>query len=98
MNAVTSTSGALGLVDVGTSGTETQTLDLDFGGVSGNAFRFGVTGSQINLHNLTVYGAVGAVPEPMTWMMLILGFLGIGGLMRRKNAAARPSTLRVTYS
>ena len=40
----------------------------------------------------------GAVPEPMTWMMLILGFLGIGGMMRRKNAAARPSTLRVTYS
>ncbi|HXA40475.1 MAG TPA: PEPxxWA-CTERM sorting domain-containing protein [Phenylobacterium sp.] len=28
-----------------------------------------------------------AVPEPTTWAMLILGFFGLGGLLRRRNAA-----------
>ena len=32
---------------------------------------------------------VGGVPEPTTWALLILGFAGIGGAMRRKNGQAK---------
>ena len=35
--------------------------------------------------------AIAAVPEPSTWAMLILGFLGIGGLTyRRKSSSVSP--------
>jgi hypothetical protein len=34
------------------------------------------------------------IPEPSTWLLWILGFLGVGGLLRRgRPAAARPSDL-----
>jgi hypothetical protein len=33
--------------------------------------------------------AVAAVPEPATWMMMILGFFGIGGLAMRKKGQLR---------
>jgi hypothetical protein len=37
-------------------------------------------------------GAVGAVPEPSTWAMMILGFAGVGFMAyRRRNEAAAPS-------
>lgn len=39
-------------------------------------------------------GAVGAVPEPATWMMMLLGMAGIGFSMRRKDK----QTLRVRFS
>ena len=32
---------------------------------------------------------VGAVPEPSTWALLIMGFMFTGGMMRRANRAAR---------
>lgn len=37
----------------------------------------------------------GAVPEPSTWMMLILGFGCIGGMMRRSVAASADGTARL---
>lgn len=39
-------------------------------------------------------GAVGAVPEPATWMMMLLGMAGIGFSMRRKDK----QTLRVRFA
>lgn len=33
-----------------------------------------------------IEAVAGAVPEPATWAMLILGFFGIGGLLRRRGA------------
>jgi PEP-CTERM motif len=39
---------------------------------------------------------LGAIPEPATWAMMILGFGMIGGAMRRRRAV-RP-TVRVAYS
>jgi hypothetical protein len=36
----------------------------------------------------------GAVPEPSTWAMMLLGFFGIGGLMRRRGTAG---SRRVRY-
>jgi hypothetical protein len=40
--------------------------------------KFGVSGKQVTL--------TGSVPEPASWAMLILGFGGIGALMRRRRA------------
>ena len=37
---------------------------------------------------------VATVPEPMTWLMLILGLLGVGFIMRRPTPA---STTRIRY-
>lgn len=34
------------------------------------------------------FETVAAVPEPSTWAMMLLGFFGIGGVMRRKAAVA----------
>ena len=31
---------------------------------------------------------VDSVPEPAAWAMMILGFLGVGGLIRRRRAKA----------
>jgi hypothetical protein len=36
---------------------------------------------------VNVAGAFAAVPEPATWAMLILGFLGLGAQLRRRSAA-----------
>lgn len=34
--------------------------------------------------------AVSAVPEPSTWAMLLLGFFGLGGLLRRQRKTPKP--------
>jgi opacity protein-like surface antigen len=41
-------------------------------------------------HSLTTYAVIGtgAVPEPATWAMMLLGFAGIGLTMRRKRKPA----------
>lgn len=38
---------------------------------------------------LVVSNGAGAVPEPATWAMMLLGFAGIGVTMRRKGQPAR---------
>jgi PEP-CTERM motif len=43
---------------------------------------------QLRVNELKLASA-GAVPEPATWTMMILGFGGIGSAMRRRNAAVR---------
>jgi hypothetical protein len=37
--------------------------------------------------NSAIIGVSGAVPEPATWAMMILGFFGLGGMVRRRRAA-----------
>ncbi len=40
---------------------------------------------------------VGAVPEPATWAMMVLGFFGMGALLRRRNrsvSSVRPGPLQ----
>ena len=39
-------------------------------------------------------GSAGAIPEPSTWALFLLGFLGIGSIMRRRPAR----TLAVKYA
>lgn len=42
----------------------------------------------------TLTPLVAAVPEPVTWLMMILGFAAIGGVMRRKDSV----TTRVRFA
>lgn len=46
-------------------------------------------GGFTDLKQLRVTLAAGAVPEPATWAMMLLGFVGIGAAMRRGRAPAR---------
>ena len=56
---------------------------------------FGGTANQIAFDDITFGSAVaGAVPEPTTWMLMLMGMAGIGCSMRRK----RDTTVRVRYA
>jgi hypothetical protein len=39
--------------------------------------------------NADVFDAPAAVPEPATWAMLILGFLGVGAMVRKARRDMR---------
>jgi len=67
----------------------------NFFNVSGGTFdrisiSFGDNASlqDISQIRLTGAGAIGAVPEPATWGLMILGFGAIAGTMRRRRAKA----------
>ena len=49
-----------------------------------------ITSSQ-NSAEVDNFGTVGAVPEPGTWAMMLLGFGAIGASMRRRRHAGIPS-------
>ena len=40
-------------------------------------------------------GPTGAVPEPATWLMLLLGFFAVGAMVRRRNEVSGPAVGRV---
>lgn len=42
--------------------------------------------------------ATGAVPEPATWAMLILGFGVVGGSLRRRSVLQRQTKARLTFA
>ena len=54
---------------------------------TGSATLVGSVGSQSPLIGLAALVGV-AVPEPSTWMMMLLGFAGIGASMRRRRKGA----------
>lgn len=63
---------------------------IGFGGrQSADIARLSITGSFFGLRNMTVSDAVpaGAVPEPATWAMLLLGFFSMGTAIRRRRLA-----------
>lgn len=56
------------------------------------AFFTGANAGKQSLYSLSfsngiVNGLTGAVPEPATWVMLLLGFGMIGGALRRRQFA-----------
>ncbi len=67
-----------------------QVIDLyfDFTGHY-NEFLRGADGFGTSLGDGTFTATVAAVPEPSTWAMMIMGFVGVGAMTyrRRKNAA-----------
>jgi hypothetical protein len=67
------------------NGTNTSTNQL-----------FGYTnGTPLATLTLTSATPVSAIPETQTWLLMVAGFAGLGGLLRRKQPKAR---LRVTYT
>ena len=54
----------------------------------------GTSGGNGSFAGNLAFSQVAAIPEPATWMMMLLGFAGIGFTMRRKNK----STLQVRYT
>jgi len=48
---------------------------------------FGVTPNEF-VTNITASMAGAAVPEPTTWLLMLAGFGGVGGLLRRKRRLA----------
>jgi hypothetical protein len=64
-------------------------VSISFSGVA-RSVTFGGTANQTSFDNLTFGAAdVGAVPEPGTWAMLLLGFGAVGfGLRRRRISPA----------
>lgn len=52
------------------------------------------TPAKQGLSHIAFFGTPGAVPEPATWMFMLLGMASIGFTMRRKEK----QTLRVRYS
>ncbi|MEM6827082.1 MAG: PEPxxWA-CTERM sorting domain-containing protein [Pseudomonadota bacterium] len=68
-----------------------DSLIVEFNG-TGNVTWQNPTGGTgtLNLSTVTQSGPPpigGAIPEPATWLMLILGFFGVGAAMRSKGAA-----------
>jgi hypothetical protein len=53
----------------------------------------GATLTSFNLADLTITGTGISVPEPATWMMMILGFGAIGGVMRRRRQPGSVSVM-----
>ena len=70
----------------GATGIQYITLDLD-GGFTGRQ-QLLVTNFSVNGNR---FGVTGAVPEPGTWAMMLLGFGGIGLAMRRRRGRANVS-------
>jgi hypothetical protein len=77
------TTGALGI-----STGNANNYTLNFGGVTADAFRLVLNGSQISFHEISLDGAAAAVPEPTTIALLGLGLLGFA-VTRRKPAKSK---------
>lgn len=60
-----------------------------FSGDGGTISSFTLTSSANSFEIDNV--AVGGVPEPTTWAMMILGVGAVGGTLRRRRAVARPA-------
>jgi hypothetical protein len=86
LQALNTSTGALGWVDVGTGGSATETITMALGGVQGDELRFSANGSQISLHTVSIDG-VSVVPEPSATAMLVasLGLIGFAAKRRRKQ-------------
>ena len=77
---------------VGTPWRPTKKSAGNSGGVTAfYLFNFATPTSSITLNNASslsnahLYTTQGAVPEPSTWTLLILGFFGLGSILRRSN-------------
>lgn len=76
------------------SGRATYDLTAFAGEVVNLRLRFAsdhsITGSGVTFDNILATGtqkAVSAAPEPATWAIMLMGFLGAGAMLRRRAAA-----------
>lgn len=54
----------------------------------GSIARIELVGAYIGARNITISDLAGGVPEPATWGLMILGFAGLGGALRRQKTRA----------
>jgi hypothetical protein len=62
-------------------------VNFDFGGYNVNRIVLSSTGNSFEVDNAA--GTLAAVPEPATWAMMILGFGGVGAMLRRSRRSCR---------
>ena len=74
-------------VQIGTASfaaSTTGTKNVSLAGIT--RLHLVATGTHFNIDNLVLNAATGAVPEPATWAMMMLGFGGMGYTLRRRSA------------
>ena len=76
------------------AGTGDVLTQLTFKGFTSTTNGTNVGIQALQQIRLDLAGSVAAVPEPTTWMLMLLGMAGIGFSMRRKDK----QTLRVRYA
>jgi PEP-CTERM motif-containing protein len=59
-------------------------ISYDFGGAGVNQIIFGSTGNSFEFDSIAA-GVAGAVPEPATWAMMLMGFLALGAALRSQG-------------
>lgn len=68
---------------VGQSWNWGRRINFDFGGARVSQVILSSTGNSFELDNLA--GSTGAVPEPATWAMMIMGFGAVGAMHRQRR-------------
>lgn len=70
--------------------------DLNFDAGINNTYRFDLTSGRNTLTTFAKVGegAIGAVPEPSTWALMLLGFAAVGFTMRR----SKETSVRVKFA
>jgi hypothetical protein len=73
----------------GTTGITTNAIHINFNNFAAGT---GLTNGDIILgHTQASFSPEGAVPEPSTWAMMLLGFAGIGLTLRRSRKSLKPA-------
>lgn len=62
-------------------------------GFDANIDNLALTTNAFGVTNVSHYDFAAAVPEPATWGLMLLGFFGIGSVMRRRQSASPISQL-----
>jgi hypothetical protein len=63
-------------------------INLDFGGAKITSIDFNSTDPSFEVDNF----AGAAVPEPASWALMIMGFGGLGAMIRRRRTSATLAT------
>jgi hypothetical protein len=62
-------------------------VNFDFGGYKVNTVILSSTSNSFEVDNAAAKFAAGAVPEPATWAMMIMGFGAMGAVLRQRRTA-----------
>jgi hypothetical protein len=63
-----------------------------YSGLTASEFHYAGNGLTDDVIAFTANGALGGVPEPATWAMMLIGFGGLGAMIRRRRATTATAT------